>query len=97
METIANPDLWTILAATRTGDGRQQLGDIWTAAEAAGVQPGTLRTWMSRGKLAPITGEPGQELFHIPTVCAVAEAGRKYRPADPAANSRGAHARKLVA
>jgi hypothetical protein len=95
VETLANPDLWTILDAIRA-DGAPQLGDIWTAAEAAGVRPGTLRTWMTRGKLQPVMGEPGQELFHIPTVVAVAEAGRKFRPADPAANSRGPHLRRAA-
>lgn len=71
------------------------VGDLWTAAEAAGVMPNTLRVWMSRGKLKPLFGEPGQEVFHIPTVIAIAEAGRsKNVPKDPAANARGPHKRR---
>lgn len=74
------------------------LGDIWKAAEAAGVMPGTLRVWMTRGKLKPLFGDPGKEIFHIPTVKAVAEAGRaKNVPADPAANARGPHRRRQAA
>lgn len=92
MQVPDNPDLWDILEATRSDSG-PQLGDIWTAAEAADIRPGTLRTWMTRGKIKPVMGDPGQELFHIPTVVAVAEAGRKFRPADPAANSRRPHLR----
>lgn len=94
MEPPANPDPWDILEAIQdTPSGQPVVGDIWTAAEAAGIKPGTIRTWMSRGKVRPIMGDPGQEIFHVPTVCAIAEAGRKYRPADPAANSRGPHVR----
>lgn len=55
------------------------LGDLFTAAEAAKVMPNTLRVWMSRGKLKPLFGERGQEVFHIPTVVAIAEAGRARR------------------
>lgn len=79
-----------------TGDG--VLGDLWRAAEAANVMPGTVRVWMSRGKLQPLFGEPGREVFHIPTVVAVAEAGRaKNVPKDPAANARGPHKRRAHA
>ncbi|MCX4605487.1 hypothetical protein OG402_34020 [Streptomyces anulatus] len=60
--------------------------------------PNTLRVWMSRGKLQPLFGASGEEVFHIPTVKAVAEAGRaKNIPKDPAANARGTHKRRHAA
>jgi hypothetical protein len=78
-------------------DNRELVGDIWKAAEAAGIMPGTIRVWMSRGKVKPLFGERGHEVFHIPTVIAVAEAGRaKNIPRDPAANARGPHARRVA-
>jgi hypothetical protein len=50
---------------------------------------------MSRGKLKPLFGQPGEEVFHIPTVVEVAEAGRARNiPKDPAANARGPHRRR---
>lgn len=86
---------WKALAEVQQDDGGDVLGDLWKAAEAAGVMPNTLRVWMSRGKLKPLFGEPGQEVFHIPTVVAVAEAGRARNvPSDPAANARGPHRRR---
>ncbi|WP_282084004.1 hypothetical protein [Streptomyces tendae] len=85
---------WSALDEVQQG-GNDIVGDLWTAAEAAGVMPNTLRVWMSRGKLKPLFGEPGQEVFHIPTVIAIAEAGRsKNVPKDPAANARGPHKRR---
>ncbi len=76
-------------------DRKDVLGDLYKAAEAAEVMPNTLRVWMSRGKLRPLFGDPGQEVFHIPTVKAVAEAGRARNvPKDPAANARGPHRRR---
>jgi hypothetical protein len=86
---------WKALEQIHADPGGDVLGDLWKAAEAAGVMPNTLRVWMSRGKLKPLFGEPGQEIFHIPTVVAVAEAGRtKNVPNNPAANARGAHRRR---
>lgn len=78
-------------------DHADTLGDLHKAAEAAGVMPGTLRVWMSRGKLKPLFGEPGEEVFHIPTVIQIAEAGRSRNvPKDPAANARGPHRRRTT-
>jgi hypothetical protein len=68
-----------------------QLGDRYEAARAAGVKPGTITVWVTRGKIEPVLGSDGEPLFHLPTVRAAAQAGRKYTPADPAANSRGHH------
>lgn len=86
---------WKALAEVQDDPSADILGDLWKAAEAAGVMPNTLRVWMSRGKLKPLFGDPGQEVFHIPTVVAVAEAGRaKNVPNDPAANARGPHQRR---
>lgn len=83
---------WKALAEVQANPDDNVLGDLWKAAEAAGVMPNTLRVWMSRGKLKPLFGEPGQEVFHIPTVVAIAAAGRaKNVPSNPAANARGPH------
>lgn len=94
MSTCPTEAQWRALEEIAEDSGDTEIiGDLWRAAEAAGVMPNTLRVWMSRGKLQPLFGEPGHEVFHIPTVIAVAEAGKRFRPADPAANSRGRHAR----
>jgi hypothetical protein len=83
---------WKALEQVQKDTGGKVLGDLWKAAEAAGVMPNTLRVWMSRGKLRPLFGDPGEEIFHIPTVMAVAAAGRARNiPNDPAANARGPH------
>ena len=88
---------WKALEQIQEDAGDGVLGDLWKAAEAAGVMPGTLRVWMTRGKLKPLFGEPGQEVFHIPTVIEIAEAGRaKNIPKDPAANARGPHRRRTA-
>lgn len=70
-----------------------QIGDLWEAARTVQVKPGTIRVWVTRGKIEPILNGEGGIFFHLPTVRKAAEAGRKYTPADPAANSRGSHAR----
>ena len=86
---------WNALEAVQDGRSREVLGTLQEAAEAAGVKPGTVRVWMSRGKLQPLFGEPGNEVFHIPTVVEIAEAGRARNvPKDPAANARGPHRRR---
>lgn len=86
---------WNALEAVQDGRSKEVLGTLQEAAEAAGVKPGTLRVWMSRGKLKPLFGQPGEEVFHIPTVVEVAEAGRARNiPKDPAANARGPHRRR---
>lgn len=73
-------------------EGRTDLGDLWEAARAAGVKPGTIRVWVTRGKIEPVlVGETGP-VFHLPTIRQAAAGGAKHKPADPAANSRGPHA-----
>ncbi|MFF6966291.1 hypothetical protein OH540_09260 [Streptomyces sp. BPPL-273] len=73
-------------------EGNDDIGDLWEAAKVAEVKPGTIRVWVTRGKIEPILdGEAGQ-YFHLPTIRQAAEGGAKHRPADPAANSRGPHA-----
>lgn len=87
--------LWNALKEAREDTSGNTLGDLYKAAEVAGVMPNTLRVWMTRGKLKPLFGDPGQEVFHIPTVIEVAETGRaKNVPKDPAANARGLHRRR---
>lgn len=61
----------------RLVEDRDHLGDIWDAARAAGVKPGTIRVWVCRGKIEPMDlGDGGTELFHLPTV----EAASQVRP-----------------
>nr|WTC12543.1 hypothetical protein OHA15_33895 [Streptomyces anthocyanicus] len=73
-------------------EGNDDIGNLWEAAKVAEVKPGTIRVWVTRGKIEPILdGEAGQ-YFHLPTIRQAAEGGAKHRPADPAANSRGPHA-----
>ena len=73
-------------------EGNDDIGDLWQAAREAEVKPGTIRVWVTRGKIKPILdGEAGQ-YFHLPTIRRAAEGGAKHRPTDPAANSRGPHA-----
>lgn len=87
MVAFPNPDgLEVHFAQAEQGD---QIGDLWDAARAAGVKPGTIRVWMTRGKIEPILRGDAGDLFHLPTVQVAAEAGRKNTPADPAANRRG--------
>lgn len=89
MVAYANPELVEIHFAQL--EERGLLGDLWEAARAAEVKPGTIRVWVTRKKIEPVfTGETGP-VFHIPTVRAAAEGGAKHKPADPAANSRGPH------
>ncbi|MBR8638615.1 MerR family transcriptional regulator [Streptomyces tuirus] len=94
--TLSLDDLrWNALEAVQEGRAHEVLGTLHEAAEAAGVKPGTLRVWMSRGKLKPLFGDPGGEVFHIPTVVEIAKAGRARNvPKDPAANARGPHRRR---
>jgi hypothetical protein len=48
---------------------------------------------MTRGKIEPVLDGPAGQYFHLPTIRQAAAGGAKHRPADPAANSRGPHAR----
>lgn len=90
MVAYPNPDGIEIHFAQLDDDG--QLGDIWEAARAAGVNPGTIRVWVSRKKIEPVfIGETGP-VFHLPTVRAAKAGGKKHTPPNPAANSRGPHA-----
>lgn len=91
MAAYPNPDGLDIHFAQL--EGNHDIGDLWEAARAAGVKPGTIRVWVTRGKIEPILdGEAGQ-YFHLPTIRRAAAGGAKHRPADPAANSRGPHTR----
>ncbi|MEU1663578.1 hypothetical protein ABZ547_08180 [Streptomyces sparsogenes] len=94
MVAFPNPDGIEIHFAQLDHGG--QIGDLWEAARTARVKPATIRVWVSRKKIEPVlVGEAGT-YFHLPTVKAAAEAGSKYTPADPAANSRGPHARQAA-
>lgn len=88
MVTFPNPDALE-LHFDQLEHGNQ-LGDRQEAARAAGVKPGTISVWVSRGKIEPVITGP-EPLFHLPTVVRAAQAGRKYAPTDPAANSRRPH------
>lgn len=81
MPAHANPDLYDLY--------QRDLGDIWEAARVAGVKPGTIRVWESRGKIERVRIDDGQPLYHLPTVKAAGEAGKKHRHGDPGENSRG--------
>lgn len=94
MVAFPNPDGIEIHFAQL--DGCNDIGDIWQAACAAQVKPGTIRVWMTRGKIEPVLRGEAGDLFHLPTVKAAAEAGSKYTPTNPAANSRGPHARQAA-
>jgi hypothetical protein len=91
MATYPNPDGFEIHSAQL--EGNNDLGDLWEAARAAGVKPGTIRVWMTRGKIEPVLDGPAGQYFHLPTIRRAATGGAKYTPANPAANSSGPHAR----
>lgn len=61
MPTFPNPGLREIC-------DREHLGTIWEAARAAGVKPGTIRVWESRGKIQRMPIGDGEPLYHLPTV-----------------------------
>lgn len=62
MVTFPNPN-------PREVHNRDDIGDIWRAARAAGVKPGTIRVWMHRRKVEPfLADDGGPEVFHIPTI-----------------------------
>ncbi|MFG3046251.1 hypothetical protein ACGFZR_15145 [Streptomyces sp. NPDC048241] len=89
MVAYPNPDKLEVhFAQLEEGN---HLGDIWAAARAAGVKPGTIRVWVTRGKIAPILEGATGPVFHLPTIRQAAAGGAKHKPADPAANSRGPH------
>jgi hypothetical protein len=95
-----NPDGLHVYAET-LAVGSDEIGDVYDAARAAGVQPGTIRVWVCRGKIEPLVPRAARrgaedDLFHLPTVAAAARAGRPFAPRDPAANSRGRHRRRVA-
>lgn len=65
MPTFANPELYALY--------QRDLGDIWEAARAAGVKPGTIRVWESRGKIERVRIDDARPLYHLPTVKAAAQ------------------------
>lgn len=59
---------------------RDDVGDLWQAARAAGVKPGTIRVWVTRRKIEPLAlGDDGIDLYHLPTVIDAS----KVRPGRP--------------
>jgi len=89
MVAFPNPDL--IDLHHQQIEHGSQLGDRYDAARAAGVKPGTINVWVSRGKIEPVFTGPAGPQFHLPTIRRVAAAGRKNTPTNPAANSRRPH------
>ncbi|MEV7364263.1 hypothetical protein [Streptomyces sp. NPDC091299] len=85
MTAHANPELHDLY--------QRDLGNIWEAARAAGVQPNTIRVWESRGKIQRVQLAGGEPLYHLPTVEAAGKAGAKHRHDNPGDNSRGPHRR----
>lgn len=83
MPAFPNPELHQLY--------QRDLGTLWEAARAAGVKPGTIRVWETRGKISRIDfGDSRSEAYyHLPTVKLAAEAGGKYAPPNPASNSHG--------
>ncbi|MBP2581910.1 hypothetical protein J3A78_002388 [Streptomyces sp. PvR006] len=57
------------------------LGTIWDAARVAGVKPGTIRVWESRGKIERMQIDHRGPLYHLPTV-AEASKVKAGRPRD---------------
>lgn len=76
MAAFPNPSIYEVA-------DRADLGTVWEAARVAGVRPGTIRVWVSRGKIEPMPLGDGQPLFHLPTVAKAAQVrpGRPRRAA----------------
>lgn len=87
MTTFPNPELRELY--------QRDLGTIWEAAREAGVKPGTIRVWESRGKIERIQGLGDETpLYHLPTVKAAGQCEKsKFRTRNPALSSRGPHRR----
>jgi len=60
MQAFTNPNIYEL-------DFRD-LGTIWEAARIAGVKPGTIRVWESRGKIERVRLDGRGALYHLPTV-----------------------------
>ena len=75
MPTFPNPPTYDLYP--------KDLGDVWEAARTAGVKPGTIRVWETRGKVERVQlgGEGQQPLYHLPTICRAA----RVRPGRPKA------------
>ncbi|MER8220902.1 hypothetical protein ABTZ58_09980 [Streptomyces sp. NPDC094143] len=73
MPTFPNPELYELY--------QRDLGDIWEAARVAGVKPGTIRVWESRGKIERVPLDGDQPLYHLPTI----EAAAQVKPGRPKA------------
>lgn len=87
MPTFPNPTIYEVLE-------REHLGTVWEAARVAGVKPGTIRVWESRGKIERMPLGNGEAIYHLPTVAlAAAHQATQFTPSDPAANARGPHRR----
>lgn len=71
MQAFTNPDIYEL-------DFRD-LGTIWEAARIAGVKPGTIRVWESRGKIERVQLDDRGALYHLPTVKRASEV-RSGRP-----------------
>lgn len=91
MVAFPNPDGIEIHFAQ--ANGQRDIGDLWEAAREAGVKPGTIHVWVTRKKIEPVLVGPAGTYFHLPTIREAAEARRKFKPADPATNSRRPHSR----
>jgi hypothetical protein len=90
MPTFPNPTIYDV-------PNLNHLGTLREAARVAGVKPGTIRVWESRGKIERMPIGHGAPLYHLPTIKAAATSASKFTPADPAANSRGPHKRETKA
>lgn len=77
MVAFPNPDGIEVHFAQLEHGG--QLGDIWEAARAADVKPGTIRVWVTRKKIEPVLTGAGGALFHLPTVKAASLGGRSSK------------------
>ena len=60
MPTFENPDKYEVKYT--------DLGTIWDAARIAGVKPGTIRVWETRGKIVRMQLDLREALYHLPTV-----------------------------
>ncbi|MFD0074273.1 MerR family transcriptional regulator [Streptomyces sp. NPDC127166] len=68
MPAFSNPDIYDL--------DYRHLGTIWEAARIAGVKPGTIRVWESRGKIERVQIDHRGALYHLPTV----ERASKVKP-----------------
>lgn len=76
MTAFPNPTLYDIY-------DRDDLGNIWEAARVAGVKPGTIRVWESRGKIERMPLGDEDPIYHLPTIrrASQVKAGRRPKAA----------------